>query len=454
MLAAICALCACNLGPDYHRPDISPPAAWRENATGGSAQWPAADWWRGFGSPELDTLIDEARRSNNDLAAAIARVREADALATVAGAALLPNLGLGATGLGERVQTTTSGYANFRQYSPQLTASYMLDFWGRNRAAQNAAVAGANASRHDAATVEITVMTGVALSYFQSVALRERVEVAQGNLESARTILRGLQRQREAGIATALDVAQQETTVANLAAAVPPLQQQLRQSVHALAILTGQAPESLDPPSGTLAGISLPAVRPGLPSELLARRPDVAEAEDQLVAANANIAVARASFFPSISLTASGGTASSSLATLLRSSSAVHEISANLVQPIFDGGVLKGQYAYAKARFDELAATYRKSVLAALGDVEDSLVAVQQTAEQVDREGTAVSKAQRAHDIARAQMRAGTVSILTVLNTETALYAAQDELVQARYARVQALVDLFGALGGGWQPGT
>jgi len=453
VLALLAALAGCNLGPDFKRPDVTVPDTWRERLDAQGPSWPSANWWHGFGSTELDGYIDQARRSNTDLAAAIARVREADALATVAGAALLPNIGASATALSERTQATSSQYENFRQYSPQLTASYVIDFWGKNRAAQAAAIAAATASRHDRATVEITVMTSVALTYFQSVELRERLSVAHRNLISAQTILRGLRLQLQAGIATALDVAQQETTVSTLDAAIPPLEQQLRQAVHALAVLTGQTPESVDTPTVALTDLALPVVRPGLPSELLARRPDVAQAQDQLVAANANIAVARASFFPNIELTASGGYASSALSTLLQSSSAVHALTASIVQPIFDGGVFKGQYAYATARYDELVAAYRKAVLSALSDVEDSLVAVQQTAEQVQRQETAVAKARRAYEIAQAQLHSGTISILTVLNTETALFFAQDALVQAKFSQMQALVGLYSALGGGWQPG-
>lgn len=478
--AALACLAGCNLGPNYQRPDRAEPAQWRESLARAAPTWPSAEWWRGFGSTELDGYIARARQSNTDIGAAMARIREANALAVVAGAALLPNLGASATALGERVQSTNATYTNFRQYSPQLSASYMIDFWGKNRAAQNAALATARASRHDAVTVELSVLSSVALTYFQCLEMRDRLAVAQGNLQSAQIILKGLRLQKTAGIATALDVAQQETTAANLSAAIPPLEQQLRQSVHALAVLTGQAPESmdasmdasLDAPADasagasadasqgapriaaratTMADLALPVVRPGLPSELLDRRPDVAEAEDQLVAANANIAVARASFFPSIELTASGGYASSALSTLLHSGSAVHELAAGLTQPIFDGGVLRGQYAYAQARYDELVAAYRKSVLTALADVEDSLVAVQLTAELVERQALAAAQARRAYEIARAQLRSGTVSILTVLNTETALFAAQDALAQARYARLQAMVGLYGALGGGWQ---
>lgn len=450
-LAAQLALAGCSLGPDYKRPDAAMPAAWREASDPDAPAWPSAGWWRGFGSAELDAHIEQARRTNYDLAAALARVREADALAAVAGAALLPTVGVSASAIKEKVQSTNGAYVNFRQYAPQLTASYVIDFWGRNRAAQAAALASAQASRYDQATVELTVMTGVALSYFQSVELRDRLAVAQRNLRSAETILRGLRLQMSAGVATALDVAQQETTVATLSALIPPLRQQLRQTANALAILTGRTPESIESTRATLADISFPAVGPGLPAELLARRPDVAQAEAQLVAANANIAVARASFFPNIQLTASSGYASTALSTLLRSSSGVYTIAASLAGPIFDGGALKGQYEFSRARYDELTANYRKTVLAAFGNVEDALVAVQQTAEQVRRQETSVASARRAHDIAQAQLRSGTVNILTVLNTETALYSTQDALVQAKFFQLQALVSLFGALGGGWQ---
>ncbi|MEJ1958526.1 MAG: efflux transporter outer membrane subunit [Nitrosomonadales bacterium] len=322
----------CSAGPEYKRPDVPVPTAWQESHPSEAANWPSADWWHGFGSPELDAYIAQARSANNDLVAAVARVREADAQATVAGAALLPTIGAGFSALNERVQGTNSTYSSLRQYSPQLSASYMIDFWGKNKAAQTAAIAAATASRHDRATVELTVVTSVALTYFQRIDLQDRLAVAEANLASAETILKGLRRQLAAGIATALDVAQQESTVSILSAAIPPLLQQLRQTNHALAILIGQAPEFFDatPSTTTLADLSLPVVSPGLPSDLLARRPDVAEAEDQLIAANADIAVARASFFPNIELSASTGYASAALSTVLKSSSRIYSVSAAL----------------------------------------------------------------------------------------------------------------------------
>jgi outer membrane protein, multidrug efflux system len=451
-LAPIAALvlAGCSVGPAYQRPDVPVPGAFRESPVSDPAAWPSADWWHGFGSPKLDQYIAEAQRANFDLAAAIARVREADALAKVAGAALLPSVSAGASAARERVLlTTTDGVQTFPLYTAQISASYELDFWGRNRAIREAAVAAANASRYDRATVELTVMTGVATTYFQSVELRDRLAVAQRNLAAAQYILRGLQLQRDAGIATALDVAQQETTVSTLSASIPPLEQQLRQTVDALAILIGRTPESLDTPASSMADLSGPVVRPGLPSELLARRPDVAEAEAQLIGANANIKAARAAFFPSIELTGSVGFGSVALSNFLKNQ--LYSIAAGVAQPIFQGGALQGQYEFSQARYDELVANYRKAVFTAFGNVEDALVAVRQTAEQVRRQAIAAATARHAHDIAQAQLRSGVVSILTVLNTESAMFSAEDALVQARFSQLQALVGLFNALGGGWQ---
>jgi len=338
-------------------------------------------------------------------------------------------------------------------FNPELSASYELDFWGRNRAQRNAARAAALASRYDRQTVALTVISSVATTYFQALELRDRLQVAQDNLENGRKILKGFRLEQTAGTATGLDVAQQETAVALLDAAVPPLQQQLRQTVHALALLIGKTPESIDVDAGTLSALSSPAVAEGLPSQLLSRRPDVAEAEQQLIEANADITVARAALFPDITLTAAGGYASSALTSLINPPNRVYAVAGSLTQPIFHGGALRGQVAYSNARYAELLSTYHKTVLTAFGNVEDALAATRQTAEQQRRQQEAVGMARRAFQFAEAQMAAGTVNILTVLNTENTLFSAQDELVQVKYLHLQALVDLFTALGGGWQQG-
>jgi multidrug efflux system outer membrane protein len=445
------ALVACSVGTPYRRPDIPLPQQWVEPAP--ASVWPSADWWHGFGSAQLDELIAEAERSNDDLAGAIARVQEADAQARIAGAPLLPSVDLSGAAARERTNAPNSSPSVFNYFNPEINASYELDFWGKNRALRASGRAAAVAGRYDQETVALTVISSVATTYFQALELRDRIQVAQQNLRNGEKILRGFVFEQSVGTATGLDVAQQATAVALLYAAIPPLEEQFRQTVYALAVLIGKTPESIDVTSGTLTELATPAVVAGLPSQLLARRPDVASAEQQLIAANADITVARAELFPSIDLTASGGYASSALSSLVSPGNRIYAVSAGLTQPIFHGGALRGELSYRKARYAELLTSYHKTVLTALANVESALVAMRQTADQRQRQRDAVAKAQRAFEFAQAQMSAGTVNILTVLNTENALFSAQDTLVQVEYSYLQALVDLFTALGGGWHQG-
>jgi multidrug efflux system outer membrane protein len=457
-LAILCALMsACSVGTPYRRPDIPLSQTWQAQGSGdgaeGPAIWPAADWWHGFGSGRLDELISQAQSSNDDLAAAMARIQEADAQLRIAGAPLLPSLDLGATATRERASVPGQGIPTYNIFNPVLTAGYELDFWGKNRAARDAARALAVASRYDRETVALTVISSVATTYLQALELRERIEVAEQNLANGDKILKGLSFQQQVGTATGLDVAQQDTAVALLRAAIPPLREQFRQTVYALAVLIGKTPETVDVTEGTLNDLKAPPVIAGLPSQLLTRRPDVAEAEQQLISANADITVARAELFPSIELTASGGYESGALSSLVNPANRVWAVSAGLTQPIFHGGALRGQLAFSKARYTELLTAYHKAVLTALSNVESALVAAGQTAEQETRQADAVAKAQRAYQFAQAQMAAGTINVLTVLNTENALFSAKDTLVQVQYSHLQALVDLYTALGGGWRQG-
>ena len=444
-------IAGCSLGPRYHRPDIPPPDHWVTQSETSAPEWPTAEWWRGFNSPDLDAFIAEAMRANDDLRAAVARVDEADAERRIARSPLLPALAVSAAATRARSGVQGGGYSTGDNFNPLLTASYQLDFFGKNRAQLAAATATAQASRYIRGTVELTVMAGVATSYFQALELRDRLAVADSNLANASQVLHGLELEEHAGIATALDVAQQRTVVATVNASIPPLRQQLRQSLDALAILVGSTPEAVDVTSGGLDALTQPAVRPGLPSELLARRPDVAAAEAQLIAANANIAAARAAFFPANNLTADGGYESPALATLLTPASRVWSLGAGLTQPIFQGGALLGGYSLVRAQYQELLADYHKAVISALANTEDALVAVQQTGEQVSRQQQATAEARRAYRFAQAQMHAGTINVLTLLNTETTLFTAEDALAQAKYAHLQSLVSLYQALGGGWQ---
>jgi NodT family efflux transporter outer membrane factor (OMF) lipoprotein len=432
------------------------------STVGATPAWPSAEWWHGFGSAQLDDLMAQARKANDDVAAAIARVKEADAQAQISGAPLFPALSIGGDGSRQRAKqssTAAPGTAgatpiSFNQFSLQATASYQLDFWGKNRALYDAAKFAANASRYDRATIELTVMTGVATTYFQAVELHDRLDVAEQDLSTAQAILKDLTLEATVGTANALDVAQQATTVATLNASIPPLRQQLRQSIDALAVLVGKMPQELEAPKGTLNDLAEPVVGPGLPSELIARRPDVAEAEAQLMSANANIQAARAAFLPSIDLTASGGFVSTALSSFFSPANKVFSLSGGVTQEIFQGGALTGGYRLTKARYAELLSDYHKSVISAFSNVEDALVAAQQTAEQYRRQQDAVAKARRAYEITEIQLHAGIVNVLTVLNTQSALFSAEDSLVQVRFAHLQALVQLFNALGGGWQQPT
>ncbi len=453
-------LAGCDVGKKYQRPTLDVPAAYRATPQSAVAAWPSKDWWRGFRSAELNSLIDQARERNFDIAAAIARVRQADAQVRIAGAALLPTVtGTGSAtwehaglGTGTVASPVSLGNASvdLHNYSTIVNASYELDFWGRNRAARQSAVASAMFSRFDQQTVALTVVTDVATTWFSALAFADRLAVARGNLAAAEQTLAVIRGRFDAGTATALDIAQQEALVAGERATIPNLANQMEQQVIALGILTGQPPERVSVRPNTLTKLALPPVASGLPSELLARRPDIASAEAQLVAQNFSITVARAAFFPSITLTGSAGYQAAALNRLVMPGGALAFLTAGLSLPIFDGGILLGQLEQAKGRYDELLADYRKAVVQAFTDVDTALTAWRFTTEQEALQVVAVAAAQRAADIARAQMAAGTVDITTVLTSETTLFADQDLLVQVRLARAQALLNLYNALGGGW----
>ena len=451
-VAVTLAVGGCSLGPRYRRPGIPPPQAWSTPAAASmSRTWPSSDWWSGFHSEELTRLITTGRTANDDLAAAIARVREADDQVTISTAPLLPSLDGDASGSRQRaINIGSPGALIYNEFAAGLDASYQLDFWGENRAIRSAALAAAAGSRYDRETVELTVMSSIADTYFAALALRDRLRIARADLASSQETLQGLQTDEQAGISTALDVAQQDTVVATVAATIPPLEEQERQQMDALAILVGQTPQSFNIAAPGLSGVAAPTVTAGVPSQLLGRRPDVASAEEQLIGANADIRAARAAFFPTIDLTASGGYESKALSNLLEPQNRVFALSAGITQPIFRGGAVLGQYRMSKARYDELLADYHKAVISAFGNVEDSLAAVSDTGEQLQRQQVAADKARGAYQMSQYQFHAGTVNILTVLSTETALFSAEDALAQAQLAHLQALVGLYNALGGGW----
>lgn len=419
------------------------------------AALPPLDWWRGFRSRELTEIIESAREANLDIAAAIARIVQADAQARIAGASLLPNVSLDASAVRSRASQSTgtsSGASERNTLTTTLGASYEIDFWGKNRSALRAAEETAVASRFDREVVGLSTVVTAANAYFQVLAAQDRLAVARSNQASATRVLDLIKQRVNAGTASALDTAQQESIVNSQRAAIPPLEQTLKQNRNALAVLMARSPESVRVRGGTLRSIHYPRVTPGLPSELLTQRPDIREAEAQLAAANANVENARAQMLPSITLTGEGGYQSAVLKTLLRPESALFSFGAGLAQPIFDGARLQGNLDQQKGRQDELLQLYRKAVISGFADVENALDAIRQTALRERLQGEVVTSSRRAFEIAEQRLREGTVDLVTVLQTQQTLYSAQDTLAQTRLAHVQAIVSLYQALGGGWLP--
>jgi multidrug efflux system outer membrane protein len=283
-------------------------------------------------------------------------------------------------------------------------------------------------------------------------AAQDRLQVARSNLQSATRVLNLIQQRLNAGTASALDTSQQESLVNTQRAAIPPLEQTLTQNRNALALLMARSPESVRIRGGSLRSIAFPRVTPGLPSELLAQRPDIREAEANLASANANVENARAQMLPSINLTGEGGYESAVLKMLFRPESVFFNAAAGLTQPIFDGGKLQGNLDLQKGKQDELLQTYRKAVISGFVDVENALDGIRQTALRERLQRDVVTSSRRAFEISEQRLIQGTIDLVTVLQTQQTLYTAEDNLVQARLAHVQAIVSLYQALGGGWLP--
>ena len=460
-IAAFCIVASstgCILTKDLPDPALDIPEGYKAARLSKSADAPPTlDWWRSFRGPELAMLMEEAQTVNLDIAAAVARIVQADALARQAGAALLPSLnGAGSENYSRTSGSSASGLTNGGRevvnYGASLSASYQLDFWGQNRDAAQAAEETAVANRFDREVVALTTMTSVANAYFQVLASQDRIRTAQHNIASAERVLNAIKDRFKAGTSTDLDVAQQEVVLGNQRASVPPLRQTLDQNINALATLVSRPPEALHVSGGSLNQIAIPRVTPGLPSELLTQRPDIRRQEAQLASATANVGSARAQFFPSIQLTGQGGYQSSALSALFQPHAAFFSLVGSATQPIFDGGKILGNFEYTKAKQDELLQTYRKTVLQSFADVDNALTSIRQTTIKLRLQREVLAASRRAFELSEQQLRAGTADIVTVLNTQVTLFQAEDALWQAQLARLLAIVSLYQALGGGWEP--
>ncbi|MDQ1079651.1 efflux transporter outer membrane subunit [Pseudoroseomonas cervicalis] len=450
LLLAPLLLAACAGGSTPPAAGIPLAGSFRHAAAAEPVRWPEPDWWRGFNAPELDRLMALAMAGNLDLAQAEARIRQADASLRIAGAALLPSIDADVSA--SRQRSSGGGRAVTRNsYGATLSASYEVDLWGGNAASRRSAEQSLRAARYNAGAIGISTTASLANTYFALLADRERLRVQSENVDAARRVLAVIRSQVQAGTATGLDLAQQETVVAQQEAQLPSLRQAIDQGVNAIALLIGQPPEQVLVAGSGLEGLRVPPAAPGQPAELLARRPDVLQAEANLAAAQANIDVARAALLPSLTLSAQGGVSGAVLGTLLRPEQQVWSLAAGLAQSVFDGGARRGQVELSQAQAEELLGAYRYAILDALRDVEDALVALRETTAQEEAYAEAASRAARAAQIAEAQLRLGTINLITLLNTQQTLFSARNALVEARLSRLQAATGLFRALGGGWR---
>ncbi len=308
------------------------------------------------------------------------------------------------------------------------------------------------ATRYAREVVTLTTLAAVANTYFQVLSAQDRLRIARDNLAAASRVLALIRQRFLAGTASQLDIAQQESLVATQRATIPPFEIALRQSITALAVLIGRAPENFSVRGGGTGTVRVPVATPGIPSDLLNQRPDIRQAEAALASANFNVEAARAAFFPNIALTAQTGWQSLALSALFGPGAWFYTATASLAQPIFDGYLRLGQLELAKGQQQELVQLYRKSVLSAFSDVEQALIAVEQQAIRERLQTEVVRASRQAFELSEQRLREGTVDLVTVLNTQQTLFQAQDTLAQIRFARLQAVVGLFQALGGGWPP--
>ncbi len=449
-LASLCLIAGCTLlDPHVPTPDLDIPDAYIGKSASPANLAASPYDFAVFKSKKLTELIELGRGFNFDIGAAIARIQEAEAQVRIATQALIPLIQANGTAsqslthvAGEAVKTTS--------IIAQLNASYTIDFWGQNSALVYAAIANQYNQSFAAATVAISTDASVANTYFEAIGTQEQIDISKRNLEAAKRLLKAIQDRFAAGTASGLDVAQQETLVDNVAVTIPPLERQLEQYKHALAVLVGTAPEFFSYKGDKLFSIAVPTIPAGLPSELLCRRPDIASAEAQLSAQKFDVSSARAAMFPSIQLTANGGFQSAALAALFQPQSAFYNAAVSITQPLTNLYQLQAQLDLQRATYGEYLQDYRKAIVSAFQNVEDGLIAYAKDAEQERLQHEAVLSARRAFQLSETQLKGGIIDVTTLLQVEQTLFTAEIAYAQIRQTRLQAAVTLYQALGGGW----
>lgn len=446
-------LTSCSLTPEYERPDVETPAGWSKTAKSDVQKQEkspviASDWWSSFGSHELDAFMHRALEHNTDLRAGLQRIEQSRASLRIAGSNLIPSIGASAGASRSRTNPASGETKGSTSLSAGMNASYELDLFGANMAGADAARARLSGSVFGQEALKLTIMSDVATGYFTLLNLRERLQIADDNLANAREVLRIVTARAEAGAESDLILAQQTGAVATNEAARASLVEQVMNAENALAVLLGKPPQTLAVTQTDLEGLTIPEIAMGQPSDLLYRRPDLRAVEASLLAANADIGAARAAFFPSLSLGLSNSVA---MAGFGDPSTTVLSLAAAISAPIFQGGRLQGGLEYANARQLELVETYRGTVLTAFQDVENALAALRSSQERERALAVSMQQARRAYALSKNRYDAGAIDFQTLLDTQNTQLSAEDSYARARLDRLTASVNLYRALGGGWQ---
>lgn len=466
---AALALTGCEVGPRFVPPRPQLPGSFAASPDDVSSRTFAGEidpeWWRGFKDPELTSLVDRLARQNLDLKSAAERVRQARQEEVIAGAAAAPQIDGKAEAVHEResangpvslVEPAPGAPLEFNDYHPQVTASWEIDLFGRVRRSVEAAAANAEAAADARRGLALSAVADLAQDYFELRAIQARERIVTLDLEASARRIRLVQIRRENGVATNLEVAQAEAQGASLAQDLPTLRRQGARTMNAIAFLLAEAPRSLEAElAGPGSPIALPpAVPVGVPSGLIRRRPDILQAEAQLHAATAQEGVAVADFFPSVSLNGNAGFESLHLENLFDASSRSFMIGPTLSVPLFEGGRLKGRLELRRAQEREAALAYQKVVLQSLHDVDNALTAYARAQETARSAGLALTADEAALAAARDQYAHGVVTFLNVIEAQASVYQAEEGQVRATGEVETALVSLFKALGGGWEPLT
>jgi outer membrane protein, multidrug efflux system len=449
-------LAGCTVGPNYHRPAVHTPTAFRDLSDNPQAQTQAASfadmkWWEIFKDPQLQELIRTAIKQNYDLQIATERITAARAQVTITRSNQLPQVqGNGDFSGGKE--------GNFQTRSNFLTlaadAAFQADLFGKLRRATEASRAELLATQDARQTVILTLVSDVASDYFQLLQLDLQLQITHETVTTQQDSVKLTSLRVQHGVATKLDVLQAQQTLDTANAQVPDLERQIAQEENAISILLG------DYPHGVIRGLPLvqqplpPEVPAGIPSSLLERRPDIRQAEQNLVAANAEIGVAKAQFFPDISLTGSGGGSfgrSSAFSSLMSSQLGIWSYGAQVSQPIFTGGALKGNLRLAKSLHEQSLIAYRQAIQQAFGDVSNALIGYEKLHQVRVRQEDTVADLQESVRLSNLRYTGGTTTFLEVLDGQRALFTAELALAQARGEEYQSLVQLYRALGGGWQ---